>query len=423
MKRFQVSEGNEVRGLMIRLYPTQEQESALRELENDLRRCWNWLVKQTEDVLEARKAYAVRNGLVPPKPTRPDYSGMEPSEAHETKEVYIEQCVAWGKAVYDATNKVECCAWRPKLSELVKMYGHKFDYQMFGSDMFFHEGAKPCAHAYQALVKNYFTKAEGMRRKRFRKSRDPMPLQVRSGECFKLGSFGARGKNDHYYNCQIAFNGLKIRGRLPGRAPWGRILEGSSITKQADGWWASIKQEIPKRQLPDPVEGSVIGIDVGLDCIVAMSDGTRVMNPREKAYSERIAGRQAQGKEVGRLQQSASRHVRHLLYNKVVKQLEQIETIQVEKLTGRIGQMGSRKTSSMRTVAQMLRDRYGDRVREVQCAYTSQDCSQCGHRSKDSWSYAHGPTGECPVCGYRENRDVNAARNIAAKSPILQAAE
>jgi transposase len=348
---------------------------------------------------------------------------MDPGEAHETKEAHFEQCASWNRAVYDATNKVECCAWRPKLSEVIKMYGHKFDYQMFQSDMFFHDGAKPCAHAYQALVKNYFTKADGMRRKKFRRSKDPMPLQVRSGECFRVGRFGARGKNEHYYNCQVAFNGLKIRGRLPGRAPWGRILEGVSITKQADGWWASIKQEIPKRQLVTPDEGSVVGIDVGLDCIVAMSDGTRVMNPREKAYSERIAGRQAQGKEVGRLQQAASRHVRHLLYNKVVKRLEATESINVEKLTGRIGQMGSRKTSSMRTVVQMLKDRYGGRVREVQCAYTSQDCSQCGHRSKDSWSYANGPTGQCPVCGYRENRDVNAARNIAARQPILQAAE
>jgi len=58
----------------------------------------------------------------------------------------------------------------------------------------------------------------------------------------------------------------------------------------------------------------------------------------------------------------------------------------------------------------------------VEPHFTSQDCSQCGVRSKESWSYEHGRYGECPSCGYRADRDVNAARNIAAKELIPLAA-
>lgn len=445
MKKFEVRPGHEIRGMMIRLYPDAETKHKLDLIEADLRRCWNWLVKQTEEVLQARQAYAVKQGLVPPKPIRPVYEGMEPKESETAKDAYYEACKEWHQAVFKATNKVPCCAWRSTLKEEITRLGfvptngvqpkicNKYDYQFFSSDFFHHDPElRPCAHAYQALVKNYFSgkaadgkgRARGQRRKKFRRSFDPMPLQVRSGDCFKLGDFGRRGQNhkntkdEAYYNCQIMFNSMKIRGRLPGIIPTGRILEGVSITKQADGWWASIKQEVPIRQIHEAVAGTIIGIDAGLDIIAAMSDGTKVDNPREKAYSERIAGRQSQGKPVGRLQQQAARHVRHLIYNKIVKPLALVETIKVEKLTGRIGQMGSRKTSSMRTMIQLLRDRYGNRVREVRCEYTSQDCSQCGHRSKDSWSYEHGRTGKCSVCGYHEDRDVNAARNIAARDLI-----
>lgn len=424
--KFVLREGHEVRGLMIRLYPTAEQEDALRTLESDLRARWNWLVKQTEEVIAARRAYALRNGLVPAAPTAPDCDGLPPQETKDAWAAFGDACREWAGLVHAATDKVPCCAWRPSLREEIARFGFKHDYQLFGSDVFEHaEGLRPGAHAYQALVHNYFSgrakggkgRAVNQRRKKFRRARDPMPLQVRSGDCFALGEFGERGKGGrNFYDCQVSFNGLKIRGRLPGRAPWGRVLQGVSITKQADGWWASIKQEVPVRVLPSPVPGSVVGIDAGLGVIAAMSDGVLVRNPREREYSERIAGRQAQDKPVGRLQQQASRHVRHLLYNDVVKALEGVEVIKVERLNGRIGQMGgSRKTSSMRTMVLMLKDRYGARVVEVDPAYTSQDCSACGHRDKEAWSFASGPICTCPACGLRMDRDINAARNIAAR--------
>lgn len=433
MNKFQLRQGYEVRGFMIRLYPTAEQEDTLKAIESDMRRCWNWLVKQTEEVIEARKAYAVRNGLVGPKPERPVCDGMQPEETKAAWEAYREACREWGSAVHKATDKIPCCAWRPKLSDEIKRFGFRWDYQLLdrvvnalpeGAEA---RGVKVVASTYQALVHNYFSgkakggagRAKNQRRKKFRRASDPMPLQTRTGDCFELGSFGER-RGKPFYNCQVKFNGLKIRGRLPGRAPWGRIIGGVSITKQADGWWASIKQEVPVRELPPAVPGTVIGIDAGLDVLAAMSDGTLVDNPRERAYSERIAGRQAQKKDVGRLQQASARHVRHLIYNRIVKPLASVETIKVERLSSRIGQMGgSRKQSAMRLMASLLRDRYRERVVEVNPAYTSQQCSACGVIDKDAWSgLGDGKVRECPSCGHRMHRDVNAAINIAARDPI-----
>ena len=422
---------------MIRLYPSSEQENALESLEHDSRRAWNWLVKQTEDVLEANKAYAVRNGLVVPRPIAPEYSGLTPEEAKAAKREYIAACKKWRGEVYTATKGLG--EFR-KLKDHLNQFGCKFDYQLLqkvinwrfeDTESVDERPIKPGAHLLQALTKNFFTKSD--RRKKFRKASDDMPLQVRSGHCFDMGSFGGRRNNPDYYNCQIKFNGLKIRGRLPGRRPIGRVLEGVSITRQADGWWASIKVEQEVRSLPDPIPGTKIGLDVGLIDMVAFSEPVEgrstVPNPRTKEFVERVAGIQAIADQSGdkgqqatarrriaRLHQRMHRRTLHELYNNVVAPVAKYETIVIEDLCPKIGQMGQKHMSVMRTVRTLLTQRYGERVREVDCRYTSQECSQCGYREKESWSCENGRTGECTQCGYREHRDVNAARNIAARA-------
>lgn len=438
MKRCVVREGHEFRGMMIRLYPTKEQEVTLKTLEADLRTRWNWLVKRVDEVWEARKAHAVRMGLVERAPSPacfardyrdqsvrmgwcdpwPDYDGMTPEESKALKKALGQQMAAWWSSVHAATDKIDCCAWRPKLKEEIERFGCRWDYQMLGRILpHANEEVQPSAALYRALVDNYYTKST--RRKKFRRASDAMPLQTRSYDCFELGQFGSRGKNKAFYNCRVKFGGMKLIGRLPSRSPWGRVLQGVSITKQADGWWASIKQEVPRRVLPDPVPGSVIGIDAGLDVIAAMSDGTLVINPRaSQEYRERNAGRRALKLDTARMEQAMKRRVRHLLYNEVLKHVDWYETIKVERLNKRIGQMGSDKQSAMRLMVQLLRDRYGDRVREVDPAHTSQDCSRCGHRSKDAWAGdADGKMRTCPACGLRMHRDLNAAINIASREP------
>jgi putative transposase len=59
-----------------------------------------------------------------------------------------------------------------------------------------------------------------------------------------------------------------------------------------------------------------------------------------------------------------------------------------------------------------LQDKAPGRVEKIKHAFTSQRCSACGHvdaRSRESQARF-----VCTVCGYADNADVNAARNIAA---------
>jgi hypothetical protein len=423
MARFSVMEGHEIRGFRIRLYPTPDQERALLSLEADLRTAWNWLVKQTEDTLDAREAYAIRIGAAPPRLSRPDYDGMTPEEAKVARDDFRVRCAARQSAIHAATKGVPSCEYR-RFKDTLAHFGCKYDYQLLGRVIAWSKAGDvtmvPGAHALQSLAKNYFG-SRHTRRKKFRRAHDSMPLQTRSCDCFEVGAFGER-RGRPFYDCRVKFNGISIRGRLPGMSPAGRVLEGVSIVREADGWWASIKQEVPVRVHSPAEPGTVVGIDVGLDNLAALSDGRRIVNSRGKALAERIAGRQALGRPVGRLHLRAARQVKHVIYNEIVKPLATVETIKVEALNSKIGQMGSSKTSAMRLLVSILKDRYGDRVREVDPRYTSQDCSQCGQRSKESWSYAHGRFGKCPFCGYSADRDVNAARNVAARPAISEGA-
>lgn len=417
----EVPPGFEIRGFMIRLYPDKETEAKLKHLEDDLRYLWNWLVGNNDRHLEARCRLAEREGRIPTRPTPPDYDGMEPEEAHQAKNTFRKVAAKWYLDAYAATKDHEI---RPSqlLKEWMQYHDCKYDYQLLTrvlkwwyEDHDLRPAISPGAHLLRALVKNYFTKST--RRKKRRRKQDPMPIQVRSGSCFKRGDFGTRRGNP-FYNCQIKINGLKIRGRLPGEAPRGRVMEGVSVTRQADGWWASIKQVVPVRVPPPAVPGTVIGIDVGLDNLAAFSNDTEapaIPNPRGGEYAENIRRLRALGKPTSRLELRASRRVRHQIYSEVFRRVESYETIKVEKLPSDIGQRGSSKVSNMRTVVTLLKERFGDRVREVESAFTSQDCSKCGHRSKESWSYDNGSWGKCSGCGFSCHRDINAARNIAAR--------
>src|SRR5690606_6304297 len=121
------------------------------------------------------------------------------------------------RTVYSKTKGIEGCAPR-KMSEWLIHFGLKHDYQLLRKVIGWRRENVLCGSAIlQGLAKSYFQKST--RRKTFKRKRDHVPLRVRTGNCFRLGSFGARGKNPEFYNCQVSINGLRIRGRLPGRRP------------------------------------------------------------------------------------------------------------------------------------------------------------------------------------------------------------
>ncbi len=442
--KFEVKDGYEIRGFMIRLYPTQAEEEYLIGLQKSMRPVWNWMVKGSDEHNRAVQSYAVREGLVGKRPSAPCYYGLEPEASAALKKSHQGLIKDWFNSVKEKTKNIDSCKPR-KFKELLEHHEHKYDYGLFERVRSWYDPDKvlpiPTSHMWQSMAKNFFQKGGvGSRPKTYKKRDGEMAIGVKSGMCFALGKFGARSSNPEFYNCRISFSKVKIKGRLPGKSPGGRVLEGVSITKQADGWYASVKVEMPTRALPAAAPGTVIGIDVGLDNIAAFSDGTLVANSRDKEFADKIAHLQKVASQlhhhngdgvqadicnlqnrIARLHQKAQRQTMHTLYNMVVKPLAMVETIKMEKLISKIGQMsGSRKVSVMRLTYKLLTERYGDRVREVRCEYTSQDCSNplCGHRDKESWAYSNGSWGKCVKCGFAEHRDINAARNIASRPSI-----
>lgn len=466
MKRTNIADDQEVRGFMLRLYPTPEQVDALMAPQAALRLCWNWLCKQTDEVLEATRCHAVREGLVPDPGHRTrrglpcfppvDFEGMAPDEAHAAKKARSAMIAKWHEDLHAATKGT--IAWRPRLRDMARDYGLKQDYQMLIKRLDWEDEAraergdppivrpKQLAWSLQALVKNYYTKSAGAKRKKPRRAFDMMPVQVCSGTCIEVGgrvptcigvdvrpqAFGTR-RGAPFYDALVKINGLRIMGRMPGRSPAGRVLDGVTVTKQADGWWASAKVEMPKRVLAPPTPGKTIGIDVGLKyAIAAFDDGTLVRNAREASFTEKIAAIKSEGDRgdevaqrranemCARMHQKQAKHMKHVIYNEIIKKCADAEVIRLEKLQPKIGQMGTRHMSVMRLIRSMLVERYGNRVQEVDPRYTSQVCSECGHLGgKSVWSdrdetgAERGPVRTCPSCGFRCHRDVNAARNIA----------
>ena len=63
-------------------------------------------------------------------------------------------------------------------------------------------------------------------------------------------------------------------------------------------------------------------------------------------------------------------------------------------------------------LARRLQDKAPGRVEKVHPAYTSQRCSACGHVAADSRESQ--ALFRCTACGFADNADVNAAKNIAA---------
>jgi transposase len=63
-------------------------------------------------------------------------------------------------------------------------------------------------------------------------------------------------------------------------------------------------------------------------------------------------------------------------------------------------------------LARRLQDKAPGRVEKVNPAYTSQQCSACGHVATESRKSQ--ALFRCVACGYAGNADVNAAKNIAA---------
>ena len=214
-----------------------------------------------------------------------------------------------------------------------------------------------------------------------------------------------------------------------------RLLEGQpktcTVRRTATGkWYASIICEVEPPSLPSSMEA--IGLDVGLEKFATLSSGEQIVNPRffrkeedELAKAQRKLATAEKGtpqrakvrKRVARVHERI-RFKRHDFAHQLAHRLvAHYGLIAVEDLTinGMVHNHCLAKSihdaawSQFRQCLSYKAEEAGRTLVAVNPAYTSQDCSQCGHRQRKTLSER---VHLCPCCGVVMDRDENAACNI-----------
>ncbi len=215
-----------------------------------------------------------------------------------------------------------------------------------------------------------------------------------------------------------------------------RPLEGlpktATISRRSTGKWYVCFSSECAEPAPLPETGQHVGIDVGLKTFATLSTGHEIANPRffrheEKALAQ--AQRRLAKEEQGTPQRARRRRVVARVHERVAWRrgdfahqhsraivntfdVIAVEDLAVNRMTNHHCLAKSISDAAWSQFTSLLSYKAawaGRRYVAVNPAYTSQDCSQCGHRQKLSLSdriYT------CPCCGLVRDRDLNASLNI-----------
>jgi putative transposase len=266
----------------------------------------------------------------------------------------------------------------------------------------------------QAVSEEYCT-----RRKQFKCSK--LRWRVSRGSRRSLGWIPFKASAIGYKNGQLLYQGKPI-SLWDSYGLKDYALRSGSFSEDARGrWYVNITVDAKK---PEPSTGkSAVGIDLGLKDLAALSTGETVEAQRfYRDLEPALATAQRAGKK-GRTQAIHAK-----IANRRKDHLHKLSTRLVAShgaiFVGNVNSSSLVKTkmaksvldsgwTMFRSMLQYKGDCAGSVVREVNEAYSTQDCSGCGSRT--------GPKGleglavrhwMCSACGAVHDRDVNAAINI-----------
>lgn len=354
------------------------------------------------------------------------------SETLETLRGVYNSLVNERKFVYDTTGKgigqyaqeKHFADWRKQHPELAGVHSHLLQNVALRVNLAF--------TAFFRRVKNGET--PGYPRLKGRGSYDSLTFKEYGNGCRLQGEFLQISKIGQV-KCIVHRPLPQVCGRLIGTP------KTCTIRRLAGKWFACFAcavtasvTEVAPQTLPESAES--IGIDVGLNQFAALSDGTFVANPRffrrdEKALAKagrkraktakRSRARRKANKVLSRIHERI-RNRRHDFVHQFARRLvNQYGLIAVEKLNVKgmvknhclAKSISDASWSMFRTVLSQKAESAARIVAEIDPAFTSQDCHQCGHRAKkklsERWHL-------CPMCGASLDRDTNAAINILAKA-------
>ena len=213
--------------------------------------------------------------------------------------------------------------------------------------------------------------------------------------------------------------------------PEGTIIKQVWVTLKADGWHATFALEVPNEVVrkPLPKTGKAVGIDVGLENLLALSDGTLIDNPKWfKATEEKIALKQRilskrvksskrwrrMCRQIAKLHLKVARQRRDFYFKLagwLVREFDLIavEDLNIKGLAQGVCSKGVHDASWGVFLNQILPYKAwsaGKAVVKVDPNGTSQYCAVCGaHVPKDLSDRQH----RCPHCGFVAHRDINSA--------------
>ncbi|MFC5825139.1 RNA-guided endonuclease InsQ/TnpB family protein [Nonomuraea insulae] len=211
--------------------------------------------------------------------------------------------------------------------------------------------------------------------------------------------------------------------------------KGESDLLFRDGRWFLIATcDLPNR--PVTVPDGFLGVDLGIANIATTSTGSRhcgkgvnAVRHRHRELRRRLQAKQTKSarrllKKRRRAEARFAANTNHVIAKQIVTEAERTgRGIALEDLRGIRERVRLRKPQRVTLHSWSFHQlggflgykaaRAGVAVIHIDPAFTSQQCSSCGHVDRrnrlDQASFS------CTSCGFAEHADVNAARNIAAR--------
>ena len=224
-------------------------------------------------------------------------------------------------------------------------------------------------------------------------------------------------------------NRLKLSRIGSVRIHLSRKIEGKiktcTIKREIDKWFVVFAVETVERVLPKT--GEQVGIDVGIESFITLSNGTQVENQRsfekierklriaQRSVSRKVKGSNSRKRawlNVKKLYQKTTNQRRDFLHKVSTDLIKRYDLIAIEKLNIE-GLSKGFLSKSIKDVAwgvffEMLRykaESAGRKLIEVNPSRTSQTCI-CGEVVKKSLKVRHH---KCLKCGYENHRDILSA--------------
>jgi putative transposase len=241
-----------------------------------------------------------------------------------------------------------------------------------------------------------------------------------------LGWVPLRGRDIHPVADGVRIGAAVFRLFYSRQIPEGaKICDGGSFAQDSLGnWFLNLVLDLP--EAPQREMRRAVGIDLGLKDFAALSTGERIANPRHYANEEAAlakaqrAGKKRLARNIHARIENRRRDALHKLSTRLTREFDLIAVGGVEP--ARLAKTSMAKSVNdagwytFRTMLAYKAIGHGARYEEVDEAFSTQFCSECG--------LLGGPKGIAELgirlwkcaCGASHDRDVNAARNILARS-------